>query len=453
MRPACEAIRTQLQGVLRNARIVFAGPRGSDADALSWHQDVKVVSITNPTTILHNAGCLEELVGRRVEVNGYSWDDDFSEEALELRARLDSLCSKPVILVPYRPSRIISDIWLRLWGTTVEYAGVFHRVQQALEFKPWVEQELRRAGVPIIEWHYIRSPADILNAGPLAFPIVVRRSRGSGGRSCELLRTWEELERFVSVSETEGLWGWSEYLSPSMPINVNATVFPGGRVSFHPSSTQLVGIEVCTDRPLVYCGNDFYAIKCLQGRVLADVEEIVRVIGRWIEKKGYLGAFGVDLLVVGESVLFVEVNARFQGSSRMAASLDAQNGRSDQYMTHIAALSGIELERDWSLGEVVARQAAESQLSLYCKEKGLSNVGSYTCGEGIRIRATPSSRVSVDPGGLICITEFDRQVTTDGWTLDPTVARTLEEVREQLEAGEVGGHTTTGLRGGSRPGG
>ena len=86
---------------------------------------------------------------------------------------------------------------------------------------------------------------------------------------------------------------------------------------------------------------------------MIESEIIVRAVGSWLSKWGYLGVFGVDLLIHDGIVYFVELNARFQGSSVLADQLDQQMGRPGVFAMHLAAFLGFDGSDDLALDVLV----------------------------------------------------------------------------------------------------
>lgn len=414
--------------------ILYAGTRAIDASPLDWYDRLDVISLTAPRSIDPAESCLEEITGHRVDLNAYSWDDDTSEGSRRLQRALYRMSGDGGVLVPYRPLRVLDDLCLASHGR-IRSAGSFHLAQRAFEFKPWVEQQLRAAGLPTLEWIYWspdRGSPELPH--PSRFPIVLRRSSSSGGSGCRLVSSIDALRQLLSMEVGESLWAWTPYLRPSLPVNVNATIFRSGKVVFHPSSVQLVGIEAATDRALIYCGGDFAALKELDRESIDKVDGLVRKIAGWLAQRGYLGAFGVDFLVTETGIRFVEINPRFQASSRTAADLDKAMGRPDQLMTHLAAFADIDPTDSLPLAEVVARQGSRSMIALYntASEPTVFHPPEMEPQQG-RLLALPSSTVRVCPAGLLCLLEIDRQVSRDGWTLDPHVTSELNRVRRRTE--------------------
>jgi hypothetical protein len=427
---ACEELRQ----VLDDRVVSYFGVRGIDAEALAWYPNLQVVALTAPVGTDRELVCKETLEQRRFDLNVYSWDDDSSEAAQALRRAVQESCACPSVLVAYRPSGFLSDVWLS--SEQVFYSGLFHPHQQCFECKPWVDRELRLRGVATLGWKQVSVLQGVPDLCDVVLPAVFRVSRSSGGSGCRLIRNPTELR---SLKPPEGFgdqgWSFSPYLEDAVPLNLNATLWPDGDIYFHPSSVQLVGIKLAARHELAYCGNDFGAIKALPRATLDRVEDLVRQVGRWLHGRGYVGAFGLDVLVWEGEVFFVEVNPRFQASSRMSAHVDAKCERPDQYMTHLASFTSVRWHGP-SLAEVVSATPPTSQVALYNLSDQPVNIAKPNAQFLGLLRAVPAEVVRVEPEALLCLVEFQRSVTVDGRKLHADVEATLTGIRSSLVRSE-----------------
>jgi len=101
--------------------------------------------------------------------------------------------------------------------------------------------------------------------------------------------------------------------------------------------------------PFGYCGNDFSALRSLAPDQVEALDRMARQVGGWLASHGYIGAFGADFLVDASGLYFAEVNARMQGSTRMAADLAARTEHLDLLLEHVVAVIGLEPSEDLSL--------------------------------------------------------------------------------------------------------
>jgi hypothetical protein len=406
----------QIQGLLRQRELIYVGPRGTDALLLAPLGSLSAVfSLIAPAASGVSETCLETLSGVRVDLNGYSLDNDRSASAVQLRDALIGSLSRPCAVLPYSPWRTLSQGWLIARDKALPL-GLFHAQQTCFEDKPWVESELRRWGIETIPWTYVRtlSSSHVTDLLDRRAPVVVRWSRSRGGAGIWLIRDRGDLASVAEPPLGEELFCVAPFFAEAISVNVNACVFSEGEVSIHGSSVQLVGIEICTPRSLGYAGNDFASISDLPAKALQDLDSMARSIGAWLVRHGYLGAFGFDALVLGERVLFVELNPRFQASSAVASQLDDAIGRPNQYHDHIAAFLGLEGTDRVSLAELVKKQEPLSYIVVFNGRGERVELKQKPRSEGRDVRLLPGPGITVEPHGTLAAILWNGRVTESG---------------------------------------
>lgn len=324
--------------------LVWMGTRGEDVlsvtdlpqltAAFSW------ISCLDGVTSIEGMA-LEDLTGDRVDLDTWDIDDELmTAPVAEFREAILRKLSGPSAIFEYRPTSFTSAIAFARQDRC-RHLGLFTGIQSAFEHKPWVESSIAGLGIPHIPWVYV---ADIDQLEAVRFlelgPVMLRRSRTTGGVGlvrvddpAHLEELWpREPEAFVSVAP---------FIDSSASLNVGAVVWDNG-VTVHPSSLQLIGASVLTNRPFGYCGNDFAAVSDLEPEVLDRVEESTRRIGAWLGEFGFRGAYGVDYLVSEGEPLFTEINPRFQGSTHASCRMSLHHDESCLVLEHLAAFLGLE---------------------------------------------------------------------------------------------------------------
>lgn len=400
---------------------MWFGIRGTDAAPL-----LRVPQFAASFSIVDRLGaasldttiCLESITGRRVDLDAYDMDLDSSDEARRFRGELLRVANTTTAVASYRPSHLVETVVLS-GGPTCRRVGMFKERQSAYEFKPWVERELAGSGGRVIPWRYVADEyrsavGDMLNDGP----IVLRATRGSGGEGVTLLRSVDDLEE-LWPSRDDGIASVARFIDPAVPTNVAGCVYRDGTVAIHPLSIQLIGIPECTDRPFGYCGNDFAAAASFSAAQLADIEAEFGIVGRWLASTGYIGAFGLDLLVSDAGVFITEVNARLQGSSALSSELCAVAGFPDIVTEHVAAGLGLPPpSRRPLLAELVEAIEPASQVIIHapqCVDDVTKILGAPS-----RTDLDPPPSVStVDPGAVIARLFYRGSVTANGYCLGP----------------------------------
>jgi len=334
-----ETMLVEVSRRLDRRRLVWFGTRGDDVLSLSDLPELAAsFSLISPLTSLSSVPgyALEELTGRRVDLDTFDVDDVIDEPIVRsFREQMLRELSGPSALFEYRPTAFSSSVAFARRDRCL-HLGLFTGHQSAFEHKPWLETSIADLGIPHIPWTYI-ADIDQLDAVRLldSGPVVLRRSRSSGGVGlvraedrAQLEQRWpEDPEAYVSVAP---------FLSGGLPLNVGAVVWADG-VTVHHASVQIIGEPCLTAREFGYCGNDFAGAADLGSEVLGVVDRSTRRIGDWLRSRGYRGAYGVDFLLVDGVPLFTEVNPRFQGSTYASCRLSVAAGSACLLLEHLAS--------------------------------------------------------------------------------------------------------------------
>jgi len=424
----------EIERRLGGRRLVFFGTRGTDARPLLEISNFEEVfsQIAPLEAVSIQETCLETIKKERVDLNAYSIDSDTSAAVLELRDHLLRAFGRPSAVIPYRPCAVLTSACFAR-ANLVRYLGLFHEKQSAFEHKPWMETQLAAAGVRVLPWGYYadEDKALILEAAATG-PFVLRINRSDGGFGLTLLHDPGQLHH-VWPQHLDGFLAAAPLLVPSIPLNVGACVFPGGGISLHPPSLQLIGLRACTNRPFGYCGNDFARIGDLDREILEELERITIVVGAWLGSQGYLGAFGIDALVFDGEVYLVEVNPRFQGCSLLSAAICRELDRPDIFLDHMAAFLAlpppprIGLHAFSRCQPKVAHVACHNLLARH-----VHPAPDLPKAHPIASPLFPGPGVAVAPEGILFDARFQEAVTDGGFELYRAVERQLEPPLEEI---------------------
>ncbi|HEX4959355.1 MAG TPA: ATP-grasp domain-containing protein [Thermoanaerobaculia bacterium] len=418
----------EIERRLAGRRLVYFGTRGTDARSLLEISNFEEVfsQIAPLEAVGIQETCLETLKKERVDLDSYSIDQDSSEAVHEIRKGLLRAFSRPAAVIPYRPSAVLASACFTR-ANLVKYMGLFHEFQACFEHKPWIETQLAEAGVRVVPWRYFADDdMALIREAAEAGPIVLRTNRSDGGAGLTLAEKPSQLQREWPI-HNEGFLAAAPFLTPAIPLNVNACVFSGGEVSLHAPSLQIIGIPACTNRRFGYCGNDFAAVGELDRKLLYDLEQIVLTTGRWLGKKGYLGAFGVDAIVHSGTVYLVEVNPRFQGSSAHAAALDRELDLPDLYLDHMAAFLDLPAPEGISLADQARLQPKLAHVVAH-NLSGHSLAIARPDSDRFPVRCTllPHPEVAISDRGILFAAIFQSSVTETGMELLPYIADQIE---------------------------
>jgi hypothetical protein len=437
-----DLLRGLIQARIAGRDCVWYGVRATDAHPVSrllptTHVFALICPSPGPGV---TQVCLEHMLGRRVEHNSYSPDDPRCEGSSEFvgaceDAMRHAVNTRSFVVIPYRPTQALTSIYFPR-QERMRYLGMFFEQQRCFEHKPWLETELASVGVRTLPWVYVsdREPTlirEMLDGSDSG--VVLRTNRSDGGLGLTIVQDERDLPERLP-SHTDGFLAAAPLLQPNIPLNVNACVTAAGRTAVHAASYQLIGVPVCAQLPLGFCGNDFGAIRDLDPAHINQMEAIVCQVGGWLAEKGYRGAFGVDMLLHKGYLYVTEVNPRFQCSSPMAADISRELNEPDMYLDHIAAFMGIDDdERRMPLVEMVRSQPPMSQ--VICYNQGpfsvhRSEMALPWLSAGYRLTGLPAPGIEVAPGAMLFTLFVQRSVTTDGASLAADVQMLVESIRD-----------------------
>ena len=428
---------SRVSEVLGGRSLAFFGIRGHDALPLLAIPEFRhCFGVTASAGIpsLATDLALEDISGRRVDLDRYDIDDDDSSDVSEFRQLLRHALSDGSVLVTYRPSHFLSDLTFSL-PTGCDYWGLFKERHTAYEYKPWVERLVAAQGIKTIPWRYVPDTMLATIERDLRYgPVVLRRSKSSGGVGTVLVEDPEGLsvawprneQHFVAVAP---------YLSPTVPVNVGAVVYGRDIVRVHTPSVQLIGLDGVTAERFGYCGNDLPAMRQVSAEAVREMDAATRTIGLWLGSDGYRGSFGVDFLVHPDAVYFAEINARMQGSTLLTSTLEARTQHIDLTLSHVSALAGLPPLEDLHLSDWILEMPPTSQVVVHNSSRDrLRRIGVPQVGDA-QVQLLPPRGVGTDVGGVLGRVILDRQVTQTGFEIANEAQRCVQALVDVYEPG------------------
>jgi hypothetical protein len=354
----------------------------------------------------------------------------------------------PTAIVAYRPFALLAALTYPR-RDLVRQLAMFHERQVTFEHKPWVESELRRAGLRVVPWDY-RSTVDLRSQIALSDQreLVFRFNRSDGGAGLRALRHPSDLEAGARQVD-DGFFAIAPMLEPHIALNVGGCVFKDGSYSLHGPSMQLIGIPECTRRRFGYCGNDFGTVKNLDIQILRDYDGMLKKVAAWLHSQGYLGAFGVDALLYDGRVYLAEVNPRFQGSSVTSARIDQVLDQVDIYCAHVAAFMDLSAPPLMTLEDLVHESPRIAQIVLHCRENSAVQLSQQPADvRGMRHELVARANVSIQPDAILFRIVMDTSVTVNGRELDEPIARYVDKCARLGVIGDANSHEACFVQGG-----
>lgn len=425
-------ILNEVNRALDGRRLVWFGTRGDDIESVlsiaGFDSAFSILSASRKRRTVDYYS-LEQLTGVRVDLDQYDLDEEPNAEAFaEFRRYALRALAGPSAVFTYRPSILVSALCFAR-RDRCRYLGMFKDHQAAFEHKPWVESAVRDEGVPAIPWHYVADEEQAIGKEDVRNgPVMLRRSHSSGGTGLvrvddpdQIRAMWpEEREAYVSVAP---------YIDGGLPLNVSGVVWSDG-ITLHPLSVQLIGLPSCTARPFGYCGNDFSAVADLPLGLIDQIEQTVLTVGHWLRKHGYVGAFGVDLLVKDDVPLFTEVNPRFQGSTHLSCEISAGMDESCLVLDHLAAHLGVAAPPSLRLRDYIASSDVSHVVAHWlgpadAEIDGTTLVDEVRTPRLRRSDVVAAPHVATQPGATVARLTLEGSVTRTGFDLDPALAQPI----------------------------
>lgn len=170
---------------------------------------------------------------------------------------------------------------------------------------------------------------------PNARAFVIQPDFSSGGHNTYLLTDKNEisvLEKLVPAA----LYTISPYKKNAIPVNVHGIAYRDG-FQLYPASIQMIRQN---QDQLLYEGGDFLAFQTLPNGIRDCLYSIAERISDKLVSVGYLGVYGIDLIVTEDAVYFMEINPRFQASTPVLNYALRQQGRTPIHQHCIEAFDG-----------------------------------------------------------------------------------------------------------------
>lgn len=171
---------------------------------------------------------------------------------------------------------------------------------------------------------------------------VVQPDFSSGGHSTYLLTEENKPDILKHINPT-GFYSVSPYMKNAVSINVHGILYHDG-FQLYPPSVQIIQKE---QGRLLYRGGDFIAARMLPDSVRDHICHIAKKVSEKLQSAGYLGVYGIDLIVVGDYVYFMEINPRFQASTPVLNYALSQQNRASLNQCCIDAFAGKSVGGAW----------------------------------------------------------------------------------------------------------
>lgn len=221
------------------------------------------------------------------------------------------------LLVFKNTLRVESQIGVNHWHTINPKSYLAEKVENKLSQIRW----LGELGTKYLPPHAVKQAKFISWKND---PFVIQWAHGHTGDGTILLKTREELST-LQEKFPERMARLSSFIKgPSFTVNA---VVAKDKILMGNISYQITGLQPFTDNEFSTIGNDWgFAHNVLSENSRSSIQNIVKDIGMKLQKDGWRGLFGVDVIIDEKSkrVYLIEVNARQPASTTFESKLQEE---------------------------------------------------------------------------------------------------------------------------------
>lgn len=140
--------------------------------------------------------------------------------------------------------------------------------------------------------------------------VVLQGEYSCGGSETFLLTQESYLSVFQNISKNKK-YSISPYIKENISLNIHLVIYRDQIITFTPS----VQIILVNNNIFEYKGADYILYNHIPDKIKEKVDTYSRIIGKRLQRSGYLGVCGIDYIATKDEVFFCEINPRFQSSS------------------------------------------------------------------------------------------------------------------------------------------
>ena len=171
---------------------------------------------------------------------------------------------------------------------------------------------------------------------------ILQLNHSSGGKGTWKLNLENETKLFEEIPGTVPFLV-SPYYSNSISANCHIVVGENESVLL-PTSAQLITVQ---DDKMIYSGGDFAYGKRIDEMMGETLYEFKSIMAEVMAEAGYRGVCGVDFLVWEGTILLIEINARYQGSTFVLNHELTKRGYPNITELTVAAFENTGLLEEW----------------------------------------------------------------------------------------------------------
>lgn len=234
------------------------------------------------------------------------------------------------VLVFQNTSRIERLAREKGWNLLNPPAELSKKIEEKISQTTWLGDDAR-----LLPPHKIMILREVAFTGTKFVLQFNHAHTGQGTCIIEKAETLEELQSRFPDRECRV----SDFIDgPVFTVNV---VVGKGIIIGNPSY-QITGLTPFTDLPFSTIGNDWALPQKKEfEKAYEDITAMAKTIGERIQKSGWKGLFGIDVIYDGKKTYLLEINARQPASTTFESQLQ---GSPSIFEAHIAALLGQDFE-------------------------------------------------------------------------------------------------------------
>ncbi|HLC69574.1 MAG TPA: ATP-grasp domain-containing protein [Patescibacteria group bacterium] len=175
-------------------------------------------------------------------------------------------------------------------------------------------------------------------------PFILQFNRAHTGSGTYLIQSESELNE-LKQKFPQRLARLTQYISG--PMFTNNNIVWGNKILVGNINYQITGLKPFTNNPFATIGNDWaLPPKILTKKQIRDYEKIANDVGKRLEKNGWAGLFGIDVILNPENnqLYLIEINARQPASTTFESVLQnvnrvkTKNNRLTTFEAHVLSL-------------------------------------------------------------------------------------------------------------------
>lgn len=323
--------------------------------------------------------CLEEITGsKNCEVNNTG---RLLEHPLVLDYINKNSIGKPNIAY-FKPSVKIDLLLLKYgWRSVGNNASLNEQFENKVTFYKSIMQQMPEYALATVFGKLGEMNYEELSK-QLDKKMVIQFGHGWAGKTTYFINNNQD---FLTVAGKfpQTLVKISKHISDCFTVLNNCCLYDH-RIFVSPPAIQINNIPKLYPKPGVTCGRQ-WPVKFLDQKQVAQILWISQEVGRWMDKDGFRGFFGLDFLVEKASgrIYLSENNARLTASSSFYTRLEKGLGRIPLFVYHLASFFGKTIPVDADLSDqVIGSQITIRQTSGKPLVSKLGGFGVYRIQKG-----------------------------------------------------------------------